>query len=192
MKKRERNMIIITLAVVALVLALNFLLGDKLETSEESVSSGNLDSARETYNQYKQALKDSAKTKAAYQAIAFSQPERIPGQDPGETFQNQLSRLLIEQLRVPNPQVGTPKATEIKNVEDYYFINIDVHISGTHPELMQLLVNMQRLGLLIQSFTLKQQNKMQWEAIDMDITVARLVKHDADSKKRLSWKRVRR
>lgn len=191
MKKRERNMIIITLAVVALALAFNFLLADKLETSEESISSGNLDSTRETYHQYKQTLKDSATIKTQYQAIAFGQPEHVSGQDPGETFQNQLSRLLTEQLKVPNPQVGTPKYTEIKNVEDYYFINIDVRISGSHAELMQLLVNMQRLGLLIQNFSLKQQNRMQWEVIDLEITVARLVKHDADSKKRLSWKRGR-
>lgn len=183
MKGRERGLLILTVTVICVALIYHFFLAKALEGSF-SIAGGALENSRETFRRCVKTIRESGDTRQRYKEIAYSLPEQNPGQDPAETFQNQLYRLLSEQLGARNLNFGNYKYEEIKNVNDYYFVNIEVRISGTYYELIRLLKAMELQGLLIQSFQLKLEGRMQADTINLQVTVARLVKHDDASRQR--------
>lgn len=204
MKKSERNLMLVTGACMLLALAVSFMPSSDETSAEDGglfnfggASSGELEDAKAQYQKYVQALTDKDELTARYQTIAQAQGEAEGGtgsqvKDPGAVFQNQLDQLLRDRLQVASPQIGRPDPSPIPNVDDYYYINIKVTTQGSYADMINLMKNMQQMGLLIQEFQMRPQRGSEGpEAIELNVTVARLVKHDENSKKLLSKRRYK-
>ena len=188
MNKRERNLVIITLLVVGILLSYQFYFADKLETGDTAAAVGNLDEARSTFTDFAGTFAKGRQIRREYARIDIGIPERTGTKQPTATFSDELYKMLTTQFSVDAPRMGTPKRVAIKDVDDYYFIEIDVTITDTLDNLIKLLRELDGGGLLIKSFTLDKRSRGQ-DLAQLDMTVARLVKHDEESRKILSRRR---
>lgn len=190
MKSREITLLVIFLIVIGG--GGYFFLGDSgSETaSAQKVVSGDLETVRKKFSDNLRLLKQGKNINAEYQKLSASlEDARTPGVDPGMAAQNQLVRFLTEKLNVKTPNVTNWKSVPIKNVDEYYFINISFKVGGSEAEMKRLLQSMETLGFLIQSFHLSQINHGKDDYLEMEVTVSRLVKHDAESLRRLGGKK---
>jgi hypothetical protein len=189
--KRERMLLILTLAVVVPLLAYHFFMADAIEGALAG-GTGELGEARGQFRQYAKTLEDSRNIREQYQAISFTSPEREGNLSPAQTFQNQISTMLTQQFNIMTPQIESPTFSAIKDVDDYYFVDIAMQVSGPDKQIVSLIQDMNRMGLLIKRFDLKRLSLKFSDSLQLDIEVSRLVKHDAASRKllkRATWSR---
>ena len=83
--------------------------------------------------------------------------------------------------RGAKPTIKTPKSSEIKDAEDYYFIDLEVTELGPLELMVDLLLEFQRAGLLIKSYELVKTNADR-DLVRMNVTVSRLAKIDESRK----------
>ena len=92
-------------------------------------------------------------------------------------FSDELNDLIINQLKVAAPDMEPPSFSEIPDVDEYEFVEIEAQVNGGLGELINLLRVMDKRGLLIKTFKLsKAYTRHQSDLVEMDFTVARLVK----------------
>jgi hypothetical protein len=180
-KKRERILLIIVLISGALGLFYRFYLADALEAS---ASGGTLSVEQRVFRDNVKMLKDKAFIEGNYRRFDIGLPERVNNQKPDKTFVNELDKMLKQQLGIPAPKIGIPKNNWIENVDDYYFIDVNVDVDGAPEEMVTLLQNMEKHGLLIKDFTLTKTR----EGAHLKVGVSRLVKHDDESRRKVKKK----
>lgn len=187
MNKRERNLAIaVGLGLLALV-GSQFLPEDFL--SAEGFAGGDLDSARRTFRDYREWVERGPQIRADYRRVESQLPETQGVQTPESTFTNQLAELLRERdWNIPN--LGAPKRSTIKDIEDYEYIDLQFSISGEPQRVITLLTDLQNAGLLIKSFGIRHMKTTDLH-INMDVVVSRLVKLTEEEKRRQSDRRRR-
>lgn len=191
MQRREKLMVIITAVVVGTLLFYQFVLADWLESGESSGSTSELAQAREDLLEYKSILEDQGKIESKYNRLAMAS-EAAKGTSPEDIFNKDLYNLLTDKFHVATPRMEPARQEVIPNVDDYYFITIKVNeISGPPRQMLELLRNLEAMGLIITSFRLERMSERESNLVRMDFEVARLVKHDEKSRKRMSYRRNR-
>lgn len=188
----QRQILLTLAAVVVFGVAAWLLLDDENKPTAGGGHGGgtvaieSLSSTMDKFHKSVEIMRKNETIKKQYEQFAAGLDDtRAPGTDPGMAAQNQLYRVLTEKLGVRTPSISTYKSVPIKAVDDFYFININFKVGGTEKEMKRLLQDMERLGFLIQSFKMSANNHGQGDAVDMDVVVSRLVKHDAESLRKM-------
>lgn len=179
MNQREKIILIVTLTVVCGALAFNFL-GDSLPGfgAGDEGGIGDVANERRRFKNNLETLRRSDDINDQYKAIEVGLKEGEPGTWPERAFSNELFDLLTERLKVQNPRIEPASFSAIPNIDDYCYVDIPLQIQGDFNEIMRLLRDMEQLGLLIKSFRINQRNRNQNDIVDLNLTVARLVKTD--------------
>ena len=181
MKRREQFLAIIT--VVALIGAVAYRMmptGGGLS----ALTSGDLDSSRTTFQEFHRLLEDGPEIRERFERVAARFPERHPNRTPRATFTDELTALLKEK-GWPNPTLSPAREIEIDDVDDFYYIDLDVQVAGPFAKMINLLITFQQTGLLIKSFDFQIQRidlDRDRDMVQMDVTVSRLAKWDEDEK----------
>ena len=183
MAPRERNLAIATIAIVVLALGYHFVLGPMLEGGGLGLGGGT------TRGEFKGALATLEEGETIlndYRAIAFGVKAGQDGRRPAESFSNELYNLLTQRLGIRSPRIEPPDYSIIEDVDEYYFVEIEVVVRGTYAEMTRLLRELEGLGLLIKHFRFESGGRRRREEMTLNVTVARLVKHDRLSRQRLA------
>ena len=85
------------------------------------------------------------------------------------------------------------KTTDIENIEEYYYIDVEASVDGPPQKMVDLLIDFQKAGLLIKYVKLLKPNNDR-NQLKMDVLVSRLAKRTQQEidKRRRSTKRRRR
>jgi hypothetical protein len=188
MKKSERNLTIITVTIVVLALLYNFVLADLFTGGDggaETSATVDLADEQTRFERYASTLRDGPAIRQRYQAIASLESGEGDARTPAESFGNELYTLLTRRLNIASPRIEPPNYSVIEDVDDYYFVEIEVGVGGTYDQLVQLLLDMEQLGLLIKTFRFEMAGRGANGEVSLNVTVARLVKHDDYSRRRL-------
>lgn len=178
MNKRERIIASVTVIVIIVAGAMLWLPEDL--TSGAAFGGGDLDRTRTTFRELRDLMDEGPAIRATYRRVEAQFPERIGNRTPEATFSEELSRLMVEK-RGAKPTIKTPKSSEIKDAEDYYFIDLEVTELGPLELMVDLLLEFQRAGLLIKSYELVKTNADR-DLVRMNVTVSRLAKIDESRK----------
>lgn len=193
MNRREKILAVATGVVVTLLLAYQFGLGPYLESREGAGLSlgGDVAEARETLVDYTRTLQNWEKIERDYQQIAMASHQGEQNLSAAEQFNRDLFTLLTSRLNVVNPNISAAGFEPIPNVDDYYFVVIAVsNLSGSPDQMINLLREMENLGLIIKGYTLDRANARGGEdLVTLNFEVARLVKHDEQSRRLLRFSR---
>lgn len=197
MKRREVILLIITVIIIGGGLYLFF----EPEPSETgptaALSTADLGAVRNEFAENLKFLRKGKEINGRYNQLSVSlEDTHSVGMDPGHAAENQLSKVLRERLGIATPNIQNSTPESIKNVDEYYFINIPFEVSGTEADMKRLLREMEAMGFLIQVFKMNGSAHGQTDNVTMNVTVSRLVKHDEESKRRLgltkkAWTRGR-
>ena len=187
MNKRERNMLLITLAIVVPVLAYAFLVPAEHAATESgesaAITSGDAGNARKEFASMSKMIKERSTIEGEYNSISFRAPDITPGRTVGETFQIEVSRMLTQIFKIENPNVSPPRPTLIEGVDDYCLVAVTISIAGTLQETISLLRSLDQRGLLIKSYTLSRPGGWRSSnAISMEVEVSRLVQPDVQTR----------
>lgn len=187
----QRQIILVLIAIVVFGVSAWLLLDDEGGAKTKTAAGGtvftdNLKTAQDKFIKNRAILLQGASINKRYEQFAAGlEDTRTPGMDPGMAASNQLYEVLTKKLGVRTPSISVSKAVPIKTVDDFYFINITFKVSGSEREMKRLLQDMEQLGFLIQSFKMSAANHGQNDMVEMEVVVSRLVKHDAESLKRM-------
>lgn len=188
-RQREKTLMIVTAVIVVLGLGFSFMpedlefslpmFGARIETA------GSLGEARKTFRTYRGWIQRGERIEADFRRIRFASPPESPGRRPQDEFARELYDLLTRTLNVPTPDIGTAAFTRIPDVDEYYFVELEVSVEGSYDQLTDLLTQIDRRGLLIREFIMQQSRRGTDDRLSLDFVVARLVKHDEDSRRYL-------
>ncbi len=184
MSRRERIILGITIAV-AVVGAL-FFVHDKFAKSDEG-SEGGVANAQRTFEDSFRKLQDGPAIRQAYEVVNTQLPERLPNRTPEATFSDEVTRLLKER-GWPTPTVKPARPSPIPDVDDYYYIDLEVSVAGRLAEIINLMIEFKNTGLLIKAFDVDKRS-MDRDEVMLNVTVARLAKMDEEKRKKLSSQR---
>ena len=180
----QREKIILATTIVVAVIGLGFMLENKLFQGPDSVQ---VAGARETFEQYLKQVKIGPSIREAYQRVNTQMPERLPNSTPEATFSNEVAKRLQDK-GWERPTVKPARPSEIKNVDDYYYIDLDLSLTGTLEKVIDVLKDFQQTGLLIKAFQIEKRN-MDGEEVGLTVTVSRLAKMDEERLRKLRKKR---
>lgn len=192
MQRREKMMVIVTAVIVGALLLYQFVLADWLESGGSLAATGELAQVRQDMLDYKKILEDRAAINSEYASLAMAS-EAAKGTTPEDIFNKDLYNLLTEKFHLATPRMEPARQEVIPNVDDYYFITIRVNeLSGPPRQMLELLRNLEAMGLIITSFKIERVGERDAGLVRMDFEVARLVKHTEQSRKRMSHLRRNR
>lgn len=179
MNRREQILTILTVVVVGGALLFQFVLAPMLEGggAMTTVQAGDLDRIRNTFRNHVEKLEKSGGIRQEFEQFGFSAAAADAGPNAGDIFRDELFELLTSRLGVSTPQISPADEFEIPNVEEYNFVEVEVQVSDTYPEIINLLRNMESRGLLIRRVKIEQRNRRDPETIELEVDVARLVKN---------------
>jgi hypothetical protein len=187
MSGRERLLAIATAVAVVFGLFFYFYY-EKVVTAFTSTEQGSLLTEEERFQRYAAVVNKRDKIHNEYENLTLRNvPETRANQRPGDTFMNELARVLTEELGQPNPRIEPYQMSPIPKVEDYYFVDVDVSIGSGVDDLIRLLEQMERRGLLIKEFTLELRGMGGGRRGNgsLKVKVSRLVQHDEISRRQL-------
>lgn len=188
MNRREKILIIGVVVVIALFVAAKFLPEDIL--SSGAFGGGELDQARKSFKDGREWLLKGPDIHRDYAKVDAQFPEREGAQNPESTFSNQMSAMLTEKGWPPTT-LSPPKRVAIAGIDDYQYMDIEFKISGEAQRILDLLADLQKLGLLIKEFKVTQPRPDD-AFVTLDVTVSRLTKLTEDEKKKFEKSKQRR
>ena len=166
-----------------------------MEGSGGGAASGSLAAERSRFERYLELSQKGAEIERRYLEVSPRDfPETRPGERARETFSTLISNLLTSEFRHLNPRQETARPVQIPNVEDYMLIEVPIRLQGDPKELINVMLEMERRGLLINKFSLQQALNTRLTGMlrpapgavgTLDMTVARLVPADEDAKRLL-------
>ncbi len=184
MSQRERIILIVT--IVVLVLGVGFRI---MPENILSFGGGQVSGAREVFEENLKLIQRGPAIREAYRRVNTQLPEQLPDTTPEATFSNEVARRL-QQKGWERPLVKPAKPTEIKEVEDYYYIDLDISLEGTLEKALDVLKDFQKMGLLIKAFQIEKRN-MDADEVALTVTVSRLAKMDEEELRRLKRRKGR-
>jgi hypothetical protein len=192
MNTRERLLIVATIVAAAIGLFFHSYYDD-LVASLGSSEAGSLTAEQSRFRRYSGVVGERPRIEADYRKATLRNISEVrPNERPGNTFMNDLSRLLSDELGQPNPRIEPYQMSMIPEVEDYYFVDVDVTVNGEIGDLIRLLVQMEGTGLLIKEFTMEQRGTARRANGSLRVKVSRLVQHDDVSRRLLQRGRYSR
>lgn len=187
MSRRELILAIATVAVLGIGLVLRFAPeGDTVEpvaTQLETAGTFEGASPRRQLESSIAIIEQGPEIREAYRRVEAQFPERVGNRTPEATFSDELTRMMKEQ-GWERPKIRPPQTTEIPEVDDYYYIDLEVQVTGELQEALNLLSAFQNKGLLIKAFDITNTNPDQ-QVVSMDVTVSRLARIDDAGRRRL-------
>ena len=168
------------------------MLPEELLEGGSGLGGGELDSSRRAFRDARQWLERGPDIRREYLRVEAQFPEREGNRTPESTFSNEMERLL-EKRGYRTPNLKQTKRTFIKDVEEYYYIDLEFDVSGTQQKMIDLLADLRQAGLQVKSFRLNKTNSEN-DRLLMDVIVSRLAKFDEDEieKRRNDRRRGRR
>jgi hypothetical protein len=189
MNRRERNLIIVTVVVAAI--ALGFMVYDNMTASLATADVGSLSAEQTAFRRNSRIVANFKKIRQDYNSVALRNlPPTRSNMRPVNIFQNELEHILTVEFGFPSPRVETSRMSPIPQVEDYYFVDVDVRIPGEVADLVRLLEQMERRGLLIKEFTLEQRGYGRRQSAELKVRVSRLFQHDEISRKEMTRRNI--
>lgn len=174
MSGRERILLIIVVAsLVTWIVVANL---ENLSLPG-AISGGPLDAERATFDRFQDLLRDRAPGIAErLNEVAPLLPEVRINQTPEATFVGELDRLLHEQ-GWPAPILKRPEREFFENDSiDYYYIDIPIETVGKLQQNLDTLVELERQGLLIKSFSLTKGSNADVDVSSLRAVVSRLAR----------------
>jgi hypothetical protein len=187
MNQREKILAAAVFLGLVLFVVSRFLPEDFL--SGDAFAGGDLESARRTFRDYTEWIDRSPEINANYRRVEVQLPETVGVQTPESTFTNQLNNIL-KNRGWASPSIGAHKRSSIKGIDDYEYIDLQFSAIGEPQRVVQLLTELQNNGLLIKTFSLRQ-NRPEEGVVTLDGVVSRLVKLTEDEKRRIAQRRRR-
>lgn len=179
MSRRELILAIATVSVLALGLIIRFT--PVLSFGRGPGGAAGTEAAQ--FEQNMEWIERGPLIREAYREVEAQFPETIGNRTPEATFSDELTRMMKEQ-GWQHPRIRPPRTSEIPDVEDYYFIDLEVEVTGELQAALRLLSAFQNTGLLIKSFNLTKPNP-DANVVNMDVTVSRLARADQNGARRL-------
>lgn len=181
MSQREKVILAITIAVVLLAGALYLVPEATLERLRGDGSE--VDIALDQFSLNMELVETGPAIRKAYRRVETQLPERLPNSTPEATFTNEVARKL-QDLGWDRPTVLPAKPALIDGVDDYYYIDLEVRLSGTHKKTIDVMLDFARTGLLVRGFQMTKKN-MDQDVVDLTVILSRLAKADADKMEKL-------
>lgn len=189
MKQSEKILSIVTAIAAVIFIYFTFFSGDAATTAG-AAESGNLGEEKARFEQYSKTLQNGDRIQQEYERLTLRNvPESRGNESPGTTFSNVLSNILMTEFNQPSPRIEPYKLSVIPKVEDYYFIDISVSLDGKVDDMIRLLKQMEKRGLLIKEFTLEVRGPGWRGDSTLNVKVSRLVQHDKFSRLQLRARR---
>ncbi|HOE63699.1 MAG TPA: hypothetical protein PKW18_11030 [Candidatus Sumerlaeota bacterium] len=156
-----------------------------------STRAAELASARETYQEYAEKMKQKTEIEKAYDEIVgkdkLAASTSSEEADPSKEFSVFVSEL-CRRLGFAYPSIDKHKTEPIEGVNDYSFITLPVNTSGEMQSIAKLLKGFDKEAVLIRSLHLR--SRLDNPIMDVTITAAKIVqeKPKAQTKKRTTRK----
>lgn len=186
MNPRERNLLIITILVVILGGGYYFMPEDFSLGGD--VGAGNAAAESRRFEEYREWIERGPSVEREYRGIEATFPQKVGTQSAESTFSNELFELIKVQ-GWDKPTINPARREIIEDVEDYYFIDLDVaNLVGPAQKIIDVIAELRRNGLLIKHFKIRKAN-VDRDLITLNVTVSRLARFTAEEKKRMNKKR---
>jgi hypothetical protein len=177
----------VTILVVGCLLLYQFVLADWIESSGSAGGSGELSGAVQELRDCSNMLKQRWEIEGKYSQLALAS-EAAKGSSPEDIFNKDLYSKLTEQFKIMMPRMAPARFEVIPKVPDYYFIKIKVDgLSGPPRQMLTLLQELQKMGLIITNFKIERQSDRDAAQVSLDFEVARLVKHTEKSRQSMAF-----
>lgn len=174
MSRRELTLLIATLSVFAIFIGFRFLPEGGIAGA--GFGSGQLENERQQLRTNKEWIEEGQRIRKDYERVEAQFPEKVGNRSAEATFSDELTRM-VKELGWNRPKIKPPRKRKIKDVEDYYYIDLDVEVVGNLDQTLALVGEFLRKGLLIKSFEISKTNP-DGQNVRSDVTVSRLAKVD--------------
>jgi hypothetical protein len=144
---------------------------------------GEASAARQTFQEYFARIQYGPAIREAYDRVNTRLPERLPNSTPEATFSNEVVRLL-QSRGWDRPIVKPARPSLIEDVNDYYYIDLEVRLRGGLQNIISVMLDFQKAGLLIKTFEI-QKRDMDKDQLDLMVTLSRLARMDENHERRL-------
>lgn len=181
MSQREKIILIITIVVVVFAGGLYLVPEEVLDRLRGDGSEVSI--ALDQFNRNMELVETGPAIREAYRRVETQLPEVLPNSTPEATFTNEVARKL-QDLGWDRPTVLPAKPALIEGVDDYYYIDLEVRLSGTHLKTIEVMLDFMRTGLLIRGFQMTKKN-MDQDVVDLTVVLSRLAKADAKKMEKL-------
>lgn len=189
MNRREKVLTILVVAAIAVAAAFQFAPEGAFEVS--ALGGGDLDRARRSFRESYRMLQLGPQIRLDYERFEAQFPEQVGNRTPESTFTVELDRLLTDKGWT-NPQLKPPKRVKIKDIDDYYYIDIDLTLPAVRnqQDAIDLLADLQTSGLLIKHFKIAKP-RPDIEVFRLDAIVSRLAKLSPEEREQIAKSRSR-
>lgn len=187
MNQREKILAGLTGAAVLVGAALLFMPDDWL--GEGVFVAADARQAKTEFVDALERIKEGPAILEAYGRVETKLAERRGDRTPEATFSFEMTEVL-KKAGWETPKLKPPKQAFIKEVEDYYYVDLELEVTGEVESLVNLLIEFKNLGILIKAFELEKKNMDENEAV-LKVTASRLAKADEDMLKKRK-RRMRR
>jgi hypothetical protein len=149
------------------------------------VGGGELTSARETFYNYRDLLRDRAPVIfERLNRIVLLFPEEKANQTPETTFRIELDQMMQRELNQQAPIIHRAEQVFFENdAVDYYYIDIRIQLTGTLQQMVDALKEFERQGLMIKSFNLNKGRQRDHDVVGLEATVSRLARMNESVRK---------
>ncbi|AXA36419.1 MAG: hypothetical protein D6691_07300 [Candidatus Hydrogenedentota bacterium] len=174
LSKRERSILYVTIAVVVGAVlwtqAIAPLYDQYVMLQEE------LERERATFNKNVEILKNAKNIELGYRRIEAQFPKEEPGKIPEHAFSEDVDAAAEALLPGERRTIEPVQHEEIKGVNEYEFLTLAMNITGELPKLAQLLKGFDQKGFLIKSIVLTHSKGIDNPELQLNVTLARIVK----------------
>ena len=175
MSKREKIILIVTVAVAVVALLYRFGLSGLAD--EISSTSERMTRAQQAYDEYQRQLDKQSAIEGDYRKIEGQFSTTDPNRKPDQAFTEDVARLCRE-LGLNYPRIEPVQDAEIPEVDEYKFMTVEVKSSGDLEQFVKLLKGFEQRSLLITA--LKITHPPNAPSFILSVTVARIVKLTPD------------
>lgn len=176
LSKRERNILYLTAAVIVGTViyleAIEPLYTAYLQRQNE------LESEQSLFQKNVQLLQQAKSIEEGYRRIEAQFPKEEPGKDPEHSFSEDVDATAEALLPGERRVIEPVQHEEIKGVTEYEFLTLAMNITGELPKIAQLLKGFDQKGFLIKSIVLTHSRGVDSPELQLQITLARIVKVD--------------
>lgn len=182
MNPREKKILVLTIVLLVVFVAYRMMGGQEGFSLASLGGGGRVVEARVAFLEAFEILRKGPAIDGAFARVDTKLPKAIPGRTPELTFSDEVTRILVGR-NWQTPKVKPPKTSEIKDVEDYYYIDLEISVTGPLEKLVDLMVFFQEQNILVKNFKLEKP-RVDSDQVNLDVTVSRLARADPEERKK--------